>query len=90
MRTLTGQQTLEQAEALRLADTIVRRAAEKVSENEQIARRNPAVYGGLAAPLVFNIGFDNSKSSTTCGTYKESAGPNSTYVFAPKERAEFV
>lgn len=57
---------------------------------EQIARRNPAVYGGLAAPLVFNIGFDNSKSSTTCGTYKESAGPNSTYVFAPKERAEFV
>ena len=69
---------------------------EKASEEieppkcEQIARRNPAVYGGLAAPLVFNIGFDNSKSSTTCGTYKESAGPNSTYVFAPKERAEFV
>ncbi len=45
MKTLTGQQTLEQAEALRLADTIVRRAAEKISENEPWNRvRNAFLY----------------------------------------------
>jgi len=40
---------------------------------EQIARRNPAVYGGLAAPLVFDIGFDNSQRSTAGRTNEESA-----------------
>ena len=40
---------------------------------EQIARRNPAVYGGLAAPLVFDIGFDNSQRSPAGRTNEESA-----------------
>lgn len=45
MKTLTGQQTLEQAEALRLADTVVRRAAEKISENEPWNKvRNAFLY----------------------------------------------
>ena len=45
MKTLTGQQTLEQAEALRLADMVVRRAAEKTSENEPWNKvRNAFLY----------------------------------------------